>query len=189
MFNETVMDYAGDVLLYLYMDGCPHCDKFSRIYSEAAMELHSTDTDVRFLAMRGPRNDADHDRLQGSVYPRAYLFAEGEKETPYEYRPTGDDDGSMSADHFRTFVEVFTTVDVVWWHEFLAAEAEAKAKVAAAAAAESKERPCGSPPDGDDMDGADEDGGDPYANDNMDEADEEGGDPYAAIVEAVRRNG
>jgi hypothetical protein len=48
MFNETVMDYAGDVLLYLYMDGCPHCDKFSRIYSEAAMELHSTDTDVRW---------------------------------------------------------------------------------------------------------------------------------------------
>ena len=120
MFNETVMDQPGDVMLYLYMDGCPHCKKFTEIYKKVAMELRSTDTNgISLVSMRGTRNDVDHYAVSGSSYPRAYLFAEGEKETPYEYRPTGDESGEMSIEHFKQFLEVYSTVDVMWWDDFV----------------------------------------------------------------------
>ena len=48
-----------------------------------------------------------------------YLFARGEKETPYEYRPTGDSDGVMSMDHFKEFIEVYSSYDIVWWDDFV----------------------------------------------------------------------
>ena len=100
MFNETVMDVPGDVVLYvnmsaqhvrwiavhciqanvsyqpvltlvflplqcryLYMDGCPHCKKFTKIFKSVALELKSTDTDITFLSIRGTRNDLDHDEV------------------------------------------------------------------------------------------------------------------------------
>ena len=119
IFNETVMDAPGDVVLYLYMDGCPHCKRFTEIYQQAALELRSTDTaGLTFVSMRGTRNDVDHAAVTGSSYPRAYLFVEGEKETPYEYQPTGDaKTGAMSTENFRDFLEVYSGADIVWWDE------------------------------------------------------------------------
>lgn len=113
MVPEYVIEPSNDVVLYLYMDGCPYCKSFSKVYLEVASEVAAMDDmDISFVQMNGPRNDIDHEDVIGSSYPRVYMFADEEKEEPIHFSPTSSDDPEENKKRFKTFLELYSTEDL-----------------------------------------------------------------------------
>ena len=113
MVPEYVLEPAKDVILYLYMDGCPYCKSFTQVYLEVASEVAAMgDMEISFVQMNGPRNDVEHEDVVGSSYPRVYMFADEEKDQPIHFSPTGSDDPEENKKRFKTFLQLYSTEDL-----------------------------------------------------------------------------
>ena len=113
MVPEYVIEPAKDVVMYLYMDGCPYCKSFTQVYLQVASEVAAmTDMDISFVQMNGPRNDVEHEDVVGSVYPRVYMFADEEKDQPIHFSPTSSDDPEENKKRFKTFLQLYSTEDL-----------------------------------------------------------------------------
>ena len=114
MYADYVIDPPKDVLIFLYMDGCPYCKSFSQVYLEVAKEIQEMGEaeNLQFVKMNGPRNDIDDDAVAGTSYPRVYMYPDEEKNQPIFFSPTSSDDPEVNKEKFKTFIELYSTWSV-----------------------------------------------------------------------------
>lgn len=92
-FDQEVLDYDGDVVVYYFAPWCQYCERFTPIYETFVRNAESLKArGVKFTKMDATENDSP-EFVKVDGFPTVYLFKREKKMNPVMYDSTPDASG------------------------------------------------------------------------------------------------